>query len=69
MALLERTQELALPDGYLTLARAARVKGVDYHTLRMWLRMHPEVPLARVGDTVLVRLVDLVDYRPYKVDR
>lgn len=67
MALLERTTEVVSMGNYVTIAQAAKIKHVEYHAVRMWLRNHPEVPIMRLGKNVLVRIDELDKYRPYKV--
>lgn len=65
MALLERTTEVVSMGSYITIAEGARLKGVDYHAFRMWLRNHPEIPIMRLGKNILVQKVELEKYRPY----
>ena len=49
---------------YVTIAEGARLKQVNYHALRMWLRTHPEVPIMRLGKNILVQKVELEKYIP-----
>ena len=63
MSLAKRSNELKL-KGLLTLQQAATAKGTSYDSLRMWLRLHPCVPVQRVGRSILVRLTDIESYRP-----
>lgn len=65
MALMERSEALHLGQ-YLTIAEAARLKGVRYDTLRMWLRNHPEIETKRVGSSIVVRLAELEKYEPMR---
>lgn len=66
MALLARSEELSLP-GYVTIAQGAKLKGVNYHALRVWLRKHPEIETRRIGDVIVVRRQDVEEkYQPLR---
>lgn len=66
MSLVAQSEELSI-NGYVTIAQGARLKRVNYHALRMWLRTHPEIPTKRVGSIIVVRLAELDKYTPTKV--
>jgi hypothetical protein len=55
--------DFILPEDYRTLRQAANEKGCSYDALRLYVRLH-NVPTARVGKTLVVRLSDLVSYVP-----
>jgi hypothetical protein len=64
-ALLERAEPISV-NGVVTIAEGARRKGVTYHSLRLWLRSNPTVPLLKIGTIVLVRTDELEKYQPIK---
>jgi hypothetical protein len=66
MSLVAQSEELSI-SGYVTIAQGARLKQVNYHALRMWLRLHPDVPTKRVGTVIVVRTDELEKYTPTKV--
>lgn len=48
---------------YITLREAARRKGSTPNALYLWLRDR-QVPLVKVGQTLLTRQVDIAGYTP-----
>src|SRR5260221_5706031 len=63
MAVLERSNQLILPGGFVTVVEAARLKQVNVEAMRRWI-VNNNVTIARVGRTVLVRAADLEAYSP-----
>ena len=50
-----------------TIEQAAKAKQVNYDAMRIYLRLHPEIPTIRVHRDVLVRWEDIKEgYKPRK---
>jgi len=49
---------------WLTFAQCAKLKGVRYEAIRMFVRLHPGTQIRRVGRTVLVKRSELEKYVP-----
>jgi excisionase family DNA binding protein len=64
MAVLDRVTEVVDIGNYVTVQEAAKLKGVKYRTMHMWLCNHPEVPVKRYGRYILVRKDELEAYIP-----
>jgi hypothetical protein len=64
LALLTRSEELSIP-GFVTIAQGAKLKGVSYDALRIWLRNHPEIATKHIGKSIILRTVELEKYPPW----
>jgi len=52
-----------LVSDYCTIADAAKVKGVNFYSLKNWMQYHG-VPTRKVGNVTVARLSDLEGYSP-----
>lgn len=64
MALLTQATELSI-TGYVTIREGARIKGVSYGCLLMWLRNH-NVPVKRIDKHIMVSTAELEQYQPMR---